>query len=198
MTGTAISDAAELRRIYKVGVMKIPTNRTCGRVWLPDRVFSTEEEKFRAVADQVVEWNKHGVPVLIGTRSIEKSEKLSSLLAESSIEHQVLNAKNHEIEAQIVAQAGPAGPGDRRHQHGRPRHRHQARRRRRRARRPARHRHRTPRVDAGSTASSPAGRPDRETPASASSSSALRTRSSKRSARSPPPASASATPARAS
>lgn len=109
MTGTAISDAPELRRIYKVGVMKIPTNRRCGRVWLPDRVFSTEEEKFRAVAAQVVEWNKHGAPVLIGTRSIEKSEKLSALLAESGIEHQVLNAKNHEIEAQIVVQAGQKG-----------------------------------------------------------------------------------------
>jgi preprotein translocase subunit SecA len=109
MTGTATSDAAELRRIYKVGVMKIPTNRAPGRVWLPDRVFSTEEEKFQAVADQVVEWNKHGAPVLIGTRSIERSERLSALLAESGIEHQVLNAKNHEIEAQIVAQAGQIG-----------------------------------------------------------------------------------------
>ena len=60
MTGTASSDAAELRRIYKVGVMKMPTNRPCRRVWLPDRVFSTEEEKFRAVADQIIEWNKTG------------------------------------------------------------------------------------------------------------------------------------------
>ncbi|MGZ3302798.1 MAG: preprotein translocase subunit SecA, partial [Isosphaeraceae bacterium] len=109
MTGTAISDGPELRRIYKVGVMKIPTNRPCRRVWLPDRIFSTEEEKFRAVADQIIEWNKSGVPVLIGTRSIEKSEKLSRLLAEAGIEHQILNAKNHEIEAQIVAQAGQVG-----------------------------------------------------------------------------------------
>ena len=109
MTGTATSDAPELRRIYKVGVMKIPTNRPCRRVWLPDRIFSTEEEKFRAVADQIIEWNKSGVPVLIGTRSIEKSEKLSRLLAEAGIEHQILNAKNHEIEAQIVAQAGQVG-----------------------------------------------------------------------------------------
>jgi preprotein translocase subunit SecA len=106
MTGTATSDAAELRRIYKVGVMKMPTNRPCRRVWLPDRVFSTEEEKFRAVADQIIEWNKLQVPVLIGTRSIEKSEKLSRLLGEAGIEHQILNAKNHEIEAQIVSQAG--------------------------------------------------------------------------------------------
>ena len=109
MTGTATSDAAELKRIYKVGVMKMPTNRPCRRVWLPDRVFSTEDEKFRAVADQIVEWNQKGVPVLIGTRSIEKSEKLSRLLAAAGIEHQILNAKNHEIEAQIVAQAGQVG-----------------------------------------------------------------------------------------
>jgi preprotein translocase subunit SecA len=109
MTGTATTDAAELRRIYKVGVMKVPTNRPCKRVWLPDRVFSTEEEKFRAVADQIVEWNLKGVPVLVGTRSIEKSEKLSRLLGEAGIEHQILNAKNHEIEAQIVAEAGQPG-----------------------------------------------------------------------------------------
>jgi preprotein translocase subunit SecA len=109
MTGTAVSDAPELRRIYKVGVMKVLTNRPCRRVWIPDRVFSTEEEKFRAVADQIIEWNKAGVPVLIGTRSIEKSERLSRLLAEAGIEHQILNAKNHEIEAQIVAQAGQMG-----------------------------------------------------------------------------------------
>ncbi len=109
MTGTATTDAAELRRIYKVGVMKIPTNRPCRRVWLPDRVFSTEAEKFRAVADQVIEWNRLGVPVLIGTRSIEKSEKLSRLLDEAGVAHQILNAKNHEIEAQIVALAGQKG-----------------------------------------------------------------------------------------
>ena len=109
MTGTALTDAAELRRIYKVGVFKVPTNRPGRRTWLPDRVFSTEEEKFRAVADQIIEWNKHGVPVLVGTRSIERSEKLSTLLAAGGIEHQILNAKNHEIEAQIVAQAGQKG-----------------------------------------------------------------------------------------
>ncbi len=109
MTGTASSDAAELRRIYKVGVFKVPTNRPGRRVWLPDRVFSTEDEKFKAVADQIVEWNKAGAPVLIGTRSIEKSERLSTLLSAAGIEHQILNAKNHEIEAQIVAQAGQRG-----------------------------------------------------------------------------------------
>jgi preprotein translocase subunit SecA len=109
MTGTAASDARELRRIYKVHVFKVPTNRKGRRVWVPDRVFSTEDEKFRAVADQIIDWHKTQVPVLIGTRSIEKSEKLSALLTAAGIEHQVLNAKNHEIEAQIVAQAGQPG-----------------------------------------------------------------------------------------
>ncbi len=109
MTGTAATDARELRKIYKVTVFKVPTNRRGRRVWVPDRVFSTEAEKFQAVADQIVDWNHQGVPVLIGTRSIEKSERLSALLTAAGIEHQILNAKNHEIEAQIVAQAGQAG-----------------------------------------------------------------------------------------
>ncbi len=109
MTGTASSDSAELRRIYKVGVFKVPTNRPGRRVWFPDRIFSNSEERFQAVALQIVEWNKKGVPVLVGTRSIEKSERLSALLEAQGIEHQILNAKNHEIEAQIVAQAGQKG-----------------------------------------------------------------------------------------
>ena len=109
MTGTAASDAAELRRIYKVHVFHVPTNRPGRRVWFPDRVFSTEAEKFQAVAKEIVSFNRRGVPVLIGTRSIEKSEKLSALLTAEKIEHQVLNAKNHEIEAQIVSQAGQPG-----------------------------------------------------------------------------------------
>jgi len=109
MTGTASSDARELRRIYKVGVFKVPTNRPGKRVWVDDRVFSVEDEKFQAVAAQIVDWHKKQVPVLIGTRSIEKSEKLSALLNAAGIEHQILNAKNHEIEAQIVAQAGQPG-----------------------------------------------------------------------------------------
>ncbi len=87
----------------------MPTNRPGRRVWLPDRIFSNSEERFQAVADQIVEWNKKGVPVLVGTRSIEKSERLSALLEAQGIEHQILNAKNHEIEAQIVAQAGQKG-----------------------------------------------------------------------------------------
>src|SRR4051794_39253406 len=109
MTGTASSDARELRRIYKVHVFKVPTNRKGRRVWVADRIFSTEAEKFQAVADQIVDWHASQVPVLVGTRSIEKSEKLSALLNAANIEHQVLNAKNHEIEAQIVSQAGQPG-----------------------------------------------------------------------------------------
>jgi preprotein translocase subunit SecA len=109
MTGTAMTDAAELRRIYSVGVFKVPTNRPSRRTWDPDLIFSTEAEKFQAVAQQIIKLNARGVPVLIGTRSIEKSERLSALLTEAKIEHQVLNAKNHEIEAQIVAQAGQPG-----------------------------------------------------------------------------------------
>ncbi|ADV63695.1 protein translocase subunit secA [Isosphaera pallida ATCC 43644] len=109
MTGTASTDAAELRRIYKVGVFKVPTNKPSRRVWIPDRVFSTEAEKFQAVADEIERLHARGVAILVGTRSIEKSEKLSALLTAKGIEHQVLNAKNHAIEAQIVAQAGQPG-----------------------------------------------------------------------------------------
>jgi len=106
MTGTASSDAAELRKTYKVHVFPVPTNKPGRRTWLKDRVFATEDHKFRAVADEIVRLNAKGVPVLVGTRSIEKSEKLSALLNEAKIEHQILNAKNHAIEADIVSQAG--------------------------------------------------------------------------------------------
>ncbi len=109
MTGTAWSDRHEMRRIYKVHVFPVPTNRPSRRKLTPDRVFSTEEEKFKAVADEIVRLNQKNVPVLVGTRSIEKSERLSSLLNAAGIEHQILNAKNHAIEAQIVSLAGQPG-----------------------------------------------------------------------------------------
>jgi preprotein translocase subunit SecA len=109
MTGTAWSDRNEMRRIYKVHVFDVPTNRPSKRVWEPDRVFSTESEKFQAVADRIVELNRKAVPVLVGTRSIEKSERLSRLLTAAGIDHQILNAKFHAEEAQIVAQAGQPG-----------------------------------------------------------------------------------------
>ena len=156
MTGTASSDAAELRRIYKVGVFKVPTNRPGRRVWLPDRVFSTSDEQFQAVADQIVEWNKKGVPVLVGTRSIEKSERLSALLAAAGDRAPDLERQEPRDRGPDRGAGRPEGPRDGRDQHGRPRHRHQARRRRRRARRPARHRHRAAR--------SPADRPPARRP----------------------------------
>ncbi len=109
MTGTAWGDRNEMRRVYKVHVFPVPTNRPGRRAWAADRVFSTEDEKFQAVAEDIVRLHEKQVPVLVGTRSIEKSEKLSALLTGAGIEHQVLNAKNHAIEAQIVSQAG--GPG---------------------------------------------------------------------------------------
>ena len=106
MTGTAWSDRKEMSRIYKVRVFSVPTNRRSGRIWEPDRIFSNESEKFRAVADRIIELYKQEVPVLVGTRSIDKSEKLSELLREAGIEHQILNAKHHAVEAQIVSLAG--------------------------------------------------------------------------------------------
>jgi preprotein translocase subunit SecA len=104
-----MSDRRELMRVYKVHVFHVPTNKPGCREWELDRVFSTESEKFRAVADRIIELNNQEVPVLIGTRSIEKSERLSALLNEAGINHQILNAKNHAIEAQIVALAGQPG-----------------------------------------------------------------------------------------
>lgn len=109
MTGTAWSDRREIARIYKTRVFPVPTNRPSKRIWEPDRVFSTEAEKFQAVADKIVELNAKGVPVLVGTRSIEKSVKLSQLLEQAGIEHQVLNAYQHAIEAEIVKRAGEPG-----------------------------------------------------------------------------------------
>ena len=106
MTGTAETEAEEFGKIYKLGVTVIPTNRTLIRVNNPDVVYKTEREKFNAVVEDIIERNKTGQPVLVGTVSIEKSETLSSLLKKRGIRHEVLNAKYHEREAEIVAQAG--------------------------------------------------------------------------------------------
>src|SRR5881396_1392379 len=106
MTGTAETEAEEFAKIYKLGVTVIPTNRTLIRVNNPDVVYKTEREKFNAVVEDIIERNKTGQPVLVGTVSIEKSETLSSLLKKRGIRHEVLNAKYHEREAEIVAQAG--------------------------------------------------------------------------------------------
>jgi preprotein translocase subunit SecA len=110
MTGTADTEAAEFAKIYKLDVVVIPTNRTLIRTNFPDVVYKTEGEKFDAVVEEVKELHAAGRPVLIGTVSIEKSERLSKLLRRSGVaEHQVLNARYHEKEAEIVAQAGRVG-----------------------------------------------------------------------------------------
>src|SRR6266851_1404631 len=106
MTGTAATEAEEFAKIYVLDVTVIPTNRTLGRVNFPDVVYKSEREKFDAVANEIAERHAAGQPVLVGTVSIEKSERLSKLLKKRGIPHQVLNAKYHEREAEIVAQAG--------------------------------------------------------------------------------------------
>ena len=109
MTGTAKTEDAEFRDIYKLPVEVIPSNRPVIREELPDLVYRTVDAKFNAVADDVAERHAHQQPCLVGTISIESSERLSSLLAKRGIKHSVLNAKFHEQEANIVAQAGRAG-----------------------------------------------------------------------------------------
>src|SRR6266404_4703910 len=106
MTGTAATEAEEFAKIYELDVTVIPTNRTLGRVNFPDVVYKSEREKFDAVANEIAERHAAGQPVLVGTVSIEKSERLSKLLKKRGTAHQVLNAKYHEREAEIVAQAG--------------------------------------------------------------------------------------------
>jgi preprotein translocase subunit SecA len=109
MTGTIVQNWWEVRRVYKLWVVCVPTNRPVIREQWPDRVFPTEDAKFAAVVEEVLRLKALGRPVLIGTRSVEKSEKLSALFTEAGIEHQVLNARNHEQEAKIVAEAGQRG-----------------------------------------------------------------------------------------
>ena len=109
MTGTAKTEDAEFRDIYKLPVEVIPSNRPVIREELPDLVYRTVDAKFNAVADDVAERHARQQPCLVGTISIESSERLSSLLSKRGIKHSVLNAKFHEQEANIVAQAGRAG-----------------------------------------------------------------------------------------
>ncbi|HEY7402952.1 MAG TPA: preprotein translocase subunit SecA [Candidatus Angelobacter sp.] len=109
MTGTAETEAAEFDKIYKLLVVVIPTNRKLLRVENPDIVYRTEKEKYFAVADEVQKIGTEGRPVLVGTTSVEKSERLSDLLKKKQVKHVVLNAKYHEKEAEIVAQAGRLG-----------------------------------------------------------------------------------------
>jgi preprotein translocase subunit SecA len=109
MTGTAKTQLAEFQEVYKLDVVEIPTNRPMIRVDEQDQIFKTEDAKWNAVVEDLVERHADGQPVLVGTVSIEKSEKLSGYLGRSGVPHTVLNAKNHEKEAQIVAQAGRLG-----------------------------------------------------------------------------------------
>ena len=106
MTGTAQTEAAELANTYELQVVPVPTNRPVGRVDQPDLIYKSEAAKFRAVVDDITEKNLRGQPVLVGTISVEKSEYLSRELTKQGIDHEVLNAKQHTREAQIVAQAG--------------------------------------------------------------------------------------------
>ncbi|MDD4876618.1 MAG: preprotein translocase subunit SecA [Dehalococcoidales bacterium] len=109
MTGTAVTEAEEFHKIYNLEVVVIPTNKPMLRQDHPDQVYKDEKTKFNAVAREIKELHKNGLPVLIGTVSIEKSEYLSSLLKKTGIPHQILNAKFHEKEASIIAQAGQPG-----------------------------------------------------------------------------------------
>ena len=109
MTGTAVTEAEEFHKIYKLEVVVIPTNKPMIRIDDSDHIYKDEETKFRAIANEIEKLHKEQRPVLIGTTSIEKSEQLSELLRKRGIPHQVLNAKNHEKEANIIAQAGRPG-----------------------------------------------------------------------------------------
>ncbi len=109
MTGTALTEAEEFHQIYKLDVVEIPSNRGLARIDRTDRIYRTEKAKFKAIAREVQTLHTKGQPVLIGTVSIEKNEALGALLDKAKIPHQVLNAKNNEREAKIVAQAGEKG-----------------------------------------------------------------------------------------
>ncbi|WP_369232933.1 preprotein translocase subunit SecA [Streptomyces sp. R21] len=109
MTGTAMTEAAEFHQIYKLHVVPIPTNRPMVRRDDPDQIYRTEEAKYAAILADIAEKHEEGQPILVGTTSVEKSETLSALLRRQGIRHEVLNAKNHQREAQIVAQAGRRG-----------------------------------------------------------------------------------------
>jgi len=109
MTGTAMTEAAEFNQIYNLGVVPIPTNRPMVRVDLSDLVYRTEEAKYAAVIEDIAERHATGQPILIGTTSVEKSELLSGMLKKNGVRHEVLNAKQHEREASIIAQAGHKG-----------------------------------------------------------------------------------------
>jgi preprotein translocase subunit SecA len=106
MTGTAATEAEELRKIYKLDVVVIPTHRTNVRKDMPDLIYKNSQQKYEALVEEIARINKTGQPVLVGTTSIEKNEIVARLLTKKGVPHQLLNAKNHEKEAQIIAEAG--------------------------------------------------------------------------------------------
>jgi len=109
MTGTAMTESEEFFDIYKLNVVSIPTNKETMRKDFNDQIYRTEKEKYHAISNKIIECNNKGQPVLVGTTSIEKSEKISSYLNSKKIKHNVLNAKHHEQEARIIAEAGKIG-----------------------------------------------------------------------------------------
>ncbi|MCB1198186.1 MAG: preprotein translocase subunit SecA, partial [Deltaproteobacteria bacterium] len=109
MTGTADTEAEEFHSIYKLDVVVVPTNKPIARIDSPDLIYVDTEKKFRAIVKHIKELHSKGQPVLVGTVSIENSEKLSAYLTRNGVKHNVLNAKHHEREAEIVAQAGQPG-----------------------------------------------------------------------------------------
>ena len=109
MTGTAMTESEEFYDIYKLNVVSIPTNKKMIREDINDQVFRTEKEKYNAITNKIIDCNKKGQPVLVGTTSIEKSEQISSYLNEKNVKHNILNAKQHDKEAKIIAEAGKIG-----------------------------------------------------------------------------------------
>ncbi len=109
MTGTAMTEANEFKEIYKLEVLAIPTHRDCQRNDADDEIYMTEREKYNAILKEIQEIHGKGRPILIGTESVEVSEKLSRILKQNKLEHTVLNAKNHAKEAEIIAEAGNQG-----------------------------------------------------------------------------------------
>lgn len=109
MTGTAVTSAEEFHKVYKLEVVEVPTNQSLIRKDLPDMIYKTEQGKFEAIAEEIKRLNKNKQPILVGTIAIEKSELISELLSRKGVKHEVLNAKHHEREAQIITKAGESG-----------------------------------------------------------------------------------------
>ena len=128
MTGTALTEEKEFREIYGMDVVEVPTNKPIARIDYNDSVYKTKREKLNAIVEDIADCYERKQPVLVGTITIEASEELSEMLKRRGIKHKVLNAKYHELEAEIIADAGVARCGDNRDEHGRTWYRYQTRR----------------------------------------------------------------------